>query len=489
MPADWAYTSLTQLSKALSSREVSAVEITTESIARIERLDAKINAVCVRDFDAALQAAKRADEAIARDERQPLLGIPITIKESINVAGLPTTWGIPHHRNFKADKDAVCVARTRAAGAVILGKTNVPLGLGDYQTFNEIYGTTSNPHDLGRSPGGSSGGAAAGLAAGYAPLAIGSDIGGSLRVPAAFCGVYAHKPSYGLAPTIGQTPPGMPSDSGVFDMAVVGPMARSAHDLNILLDTIAGPSEHDIGKAYQLNLPPSRHARISDFRVLVLDTHPLLPVEEDVRTAIGKLAQSLAKCGTSVARESGLLPDLAAAARLFSRMVFATFALGWPPEKRAAMIAKAAKLATGDISLEAERLRGVGMTYQEWMMGNAERDLLKARWRSLFDTFDAVICPVMPTLAPLHDQSRDPYTRTVNISGQPYGLLDQMAWPGTATVAGLPSTALPIDFSTSGLPVGVQIIGPWLEDRTPIMLAQLIEDQFGGFRAPREFSQ
>ena len=195
--SQWSFKTAVELSAALAAKKVSAVELAQDAIGRIERHDTKINAICVRDFDRGLDAARAADAALARGDSKPLLGIPMTVKESFNVAGLPTTWGIPPQKDFVPTAKTRCrFPRVKDAGGVILGKTNVPLGLGDWQSYNEIYGTTNNPFDLGRTPGGSSGGSSAALAAGYGPLSLGSDIGGSLRVPAFHCGVYAHKPTF-----------------------------------------------------------------------------------------------------------------------------------------------------------------------------------------------------------------------------------------------------------------------------------------------------
>jgi amidase len=205
--SQWSFKTAVEMSAALAAKKVSAVELAQDAIGRIERHDGKINAICVRDFDRGLEAARAADASLARGETRPLLGIPLTVKESYNIAGLPTTWGFVPQKDFKPAEDALSISRVKAAGGVILGKTNVPLGLGDWQSYNDIYGTTNNPFDLGRTPGGSSGGSSAALAAGYGPLSLGSDIGGSLRVPAFHCGVYAHKPTFALVPSRGHTPP------------------------------------------------------------------------------------------------------------------------------------------------------------------------------------------------------------------------------------------------------------------------------------------
>jgi len=485
--SQWSFKTAVELSAALAAKEVSAVELAQDAIGRIERHDTKINAICVRDFERGLAAARAADAALARGESRPLLGIPVTVKESYNIAGLPTTWGIPAQKNFTPAEDALSISRVKDAGAVILGKTNVPLGLGDWQSYNDIYGTTNNPFDLGRTPGGSSGGSSAALAAGYGPLSLGSDIGGSLRVPAFHCGVYAHKPTFALAPGRGHTPPPfapLPLDR---DLAVIGPMARSAADLSLLLDIIAGPDPLEAGKAYKLDLPPPRHGALKDFRVLVIDTDPVMPTDQVVRANIDKLATELGKAGVRIERESRLLPDFAASSRLYMRMLMSFLAASFPLEVYTGAQAAAAALPPGDTSLGAERLRGMAISHRNWLMDDVARARLRAQWRELFKTFDAVICPVMPTPAYPHDHSPEQESRRIIIDGEAHVYPDQLAWPGIATLPGLPATAIPTGFSPDGLPVGVQIVGAWLEDRTPLKLAELIEREFGGFKPPPMF--
>jgi amidase len=485
--SQWSFKTAVELSAALAARQVSAVELAQDAVDRIERHDQKINAVCVRDFERGLAAARAADAALARGETRPLLGIPMTVKESFNVAGLPTTWGNPAQKNFMPAEDALSICRVKDAGAVILGKTNVPLSLGDWQSYNEIYGTTNNPYDLGRTPGGSSGGSSAALAAGYGPLSLGSDIGGSLRVPAFHCGVYAHKPTFALAPSRGHTPPPIPPLPFDPDLAVIGPMARSAADLSLLLDTIAGPDPLEAGKAYRLELPAPRHNALKDFRVLVLDTDPVMPTNDAIRGTIDKLASNLDKAGVKVERHSPLLPDFAASSRLYMRMLMSFLGASFAPEIYAGAREAAAALPASDTSLAAERLRGMVESHRAWIMDDVARAGLRAQWRELFKTFDAVICPVMPTPAYPHDHSPDQEKRRITIDGKQHIYPDQLAWPGIATLPGLPSTAIPTGFAPDGLPVGVQIVGPWLEDRTTLKLAELIEREFGGFVPPPMF--
>jgi len=487
--SEWSYKSARELSQALKAKRVSALELAQDAIARIERHDGKVNAICVRDFERALEAARAADAAIAKGELRPLTGIPMTVKESYNMAGLPTTWGWVEQKDFVAKEDALAVARSKSAGAVVLGKTNVPVSLADWQSYNDIYGTTGNPFDLGRTPGGSSGGSSAALAAGYGALSLGSDIGGSLRAPAHFCGVYAHKPTYALVPSRGHTPPPFPPLPFDRDLAVVGPMSRSAGDLADLLDIIAGPDELDVGRGYRLDLLPARHDRIADFRVLVIDTHALMPTAASVRGAIETLAVRLAKSGAKVARESALLPDFTAAARLYMRMLLSFLTASFPLETYEKLKADAAKLEPGDQSLSAERLRGAALSHRDWIVADRMRTGLRAQWRALFREFDAVICPIMPTPAFPHDHEPDQTKRHISVDGREHPYLDQFVWPGVATCPGLPATSIPLGLSPEGLPVGAQIVGPWLEDRTPLKLAELIEREHGGFIAPEQLDR
>ncbi|MDE2372859.1 MAG: amidase [Hyphomicrobiales bacterium] len=481
---NWDYRTAKQLTDALQARKISARELVESTIARIIALDRRLNAVVVRDFDRAYEAAHAADAALAGGDRRPLLGVPLLVKESFNLAGTPTTWGIPAFKDWIAREDAVAVARLKAAGAIVLGKTNVPINLGDWQSYNEIYGLTNNPWDAGRTPGGSSGGSSAALAAGFGPLSIGSDIGGSLRVPAHYCGVYAHKPTFGLVPLRGHTPPGLPALPFDRDLSVVGPMSRSASDLALALDVIAGPDEWRDGVGYRLALPAPRHTEFRDFRALVIDTHPLLPTAATVRHALDRLAQRLVKAGIKIGRESPLLPDLADSARLYMRLLMPVFAARWPLQDYNEARNAAAALAPDDFSLIAERARGLVLDHRDWMAADILRSKLREQWRALFREWDVVLCPPMPTPAFPHDHSAPYSARQIEIDGKAYPYSDQLVWPEIATTPGLPATAAPIDRSDSGLPIGVQIVGPYLEDRTTIAFAALMEREFGGFVTP-----
>ncbi|MFB8000875.1 amidase [Nocardia sp. NPDC056000] len=479
------YLSAEELATALRGGEVTSLELTEEAIARIELDDKAINAICVPDFDRARAAAQRADQARARGEDGPLLGIPVTVKESYNIAGLPTTWGMPENRDFVPAADAEQVARITAAGAVILGKTNVPYMLQDIQTFNDIYGVTNNPWDHARTSGGSSGGSAAALAAGFGALSLGSDIAGSLRTPAHFCGVYAHKPTLGLASTRGMVPPHAPALPSPHDLAVVGPMARTVRDLTLLLDIMAGPDPQTLGIAYRLALPPARHDRLADFRVLIIEDHPLIPTGSAVRTALDDVAETLTRNGARVDRHSPLLPDLTEAAILYVELLTSFAAAGFPLERYEQIRAQAAQLDPTNRGYDTAWLRGPAFTHRDWIRADNLREQHRRQWRELFTEYDIVLCPITPTPAFPHDHEHSLGERLIDIDGSPHPFHNQLAWAGVATMPGLPATAIPAGRSPEGLPVGVQLIGPMYEDRTPLRLAELLEREIGGFQPPR----
>jgi amidase len=314
-------------------------------------------------------------------------------------------------------------------------------------------------------------------------VSLGSDIGGSLRNPAHYCGVYAHKPTIGLVPGRGHTPPGLPALPVESDLAVIGPMARTAADLALLLDVLAEPDPLSTGVAYRLALPAPRHAELADHRVLVVDTHPSIPTAASVRTAIGNLADALTKAGARVERESPLLPDQADAARVYMHLLTSTLGSRYPSEVYEQVLAAAAGLDPADVSLAAERTRGTVLSHRDWILADGRRAVLRQRWQELFAEFDVVIYPVAPTPAFPHDHS-PMGSRRITIDGSDHDYLDPLALAGVATLPGLPATALPIGLSDEGLPIGVQAIGPMYGDRTTIRFAELVERELGGFTPP-----
>jgi len=452
---DYARSTAGSLAEAVAAGEVSALELADAAIAAIEAGDEAINAVVVRDFERGRAAAKAADAARARGERGALLGVPMTVKEAHNVGGLPTTWGMAHWKDFIAPQDSVGVQRLKSAGAVILGKTNVPPMLSDWQSANPVYGRTNNPHDLTRSPGGSSGGSAAALAAGYVPLEFGSDIGGSIRVPSHFCGTYGHKPSYDLIPQRGHMPPGV--DGTGTPLGVIGPMARTASDLRLALDVLAGPAGLD-AVGYRAELPAARGRRLADFRVLILDRHPAAQVDSEILKAIDDVALLLGKAGAKVARDSNLLPDLAAAHQLYMGMLMTAMSRGAPQQ------------------------RDPPVTAHQWMDMQDGQMAVRRRWAELFDSFDIVLAPTLGVAAFPHadDDGLSWAARTLKIDGRDTPFGDQLAWPGMAVLGHLPATAFPVGRTAGGLPIGLQAMGPYLEDYTTIAFAEAMERELAG---------
>lgn len=448
--------SASELAQAVRAKSVSALELTDAAIARIEALDGPINAVVVRDFDRARTQARQVDLAVALGADLPLAGVPMTVKECFNIAGLPTTFGLEMARNYRPTEDAAAVRRLKDAGAVILGKTNVAAGLADYQVDNPIYGRTHNPHDLTRSCGGSSGGSAAALAAGMVPLELGGDAGGSIRVPASFCGVYGHLSSFPLISLEGHGPPG----GGVIvgrAWAAAGPMARTARDLELALKVLSGPEGRD-AVAYRLDLPPPRHDRLSGYRLFVLTQHPTASVDDEIVGAIDALAAELEKAGASVTRESPLLPSLADSHALVEKFAW-TYKTGMNPD--------------------APEPKGTVKDYYDCLIA---QEMLRRRWDDFFKAFDVVIAPCHATPAFTQFDDRDPWpglNRTLRINGADVPFAPQTAWPLIAGMPHLPATAAPIGRTRDGLPIGAQFIGPFLEDLTTIAFAGQVASAFG----------
>lgn len=477
------YLSASELISMLSTRKISSQELLDETIARIESLDKTINAIPVRDFDRARQQAKIIDAAIAKGEKTPLSGLPMSLKESFNIEGLPTSWGNNEFKNWRPAEDALAVSRLKKAGAVIIGKSNVPFMLQDWQTYNDLHGVTNNPWDVSVTPGGSSGGSAAALAAGFVALEVGSDLAGSLRTPAHFCGIYTHKPTQNIIPLRGTSAPTMiPLPTG-HDLAVAGPMARSAKDLELGLSILAGPDEMLSGKGFELKLPKPRHQRLQDFRVLVLDEHPLLPTAASVVKPLNELTENLIKLGVNITRDVKKIIDNAKITRTYMQFLGAFVGACLPPDIYEYFKVQAGELKNDDQSLGAFFLRGSISTHRDLFLATQMREAFRQQFRAIFNDYDVIICPVMPTPAFAHDHS-DVLKREINIDGNRYSYNDQLTWISLATLFGLPATVAPLALTEHGLPVGVQIIGDYLEDLTTIQFAHLLEREFGGFIIP-----
>lgn len=478
-----AFSSATDLAQLIQQKQVSSLELTRYYIERIERFDDALNAVVVQNFERALEAAKLADASLARGHRLgPLHGVPMTIKETFHVSGLPTTWGVPEQRDHLAPSDATVVERLKAAGAHVMGKTNVPLRLGDWQTYNDIYGTTRNPWDTERSPGGSSGGSAAALAAGLTGLEFGSDIGGSIRNPSHFCGVYGHKPTYGIVPTHGHNPLGVVSAP---DLNVVGPMARSAEDLELALEVVAGPDRFR-SPGWRLALPPPKARTLRGLRVAIWPKEAFAPTSAEISDRVQAVGEALARAGAVVSDLAR--PDISPkdAYDTYLSLLGSTGLVNLPDAYYAANQAAAAALDANDASPLAVLTRARVLDHRSWSDHDEARTRDRLRWRAFFDDWDVVICPISATTAYAHDH-RPKLERVLAVDTAWTSHYEHYFWVGLATVAYLPSTAFPSGLSRDGLPIGLQIIGPEYGDRTTIEVARLIARELGGFRAPAGF--
>jgi amidase len=476
----YAFWSAIELARELRAKKLSSRELTEFYLRRIEKYDPAINAVVVRDFERALAAADRADAALARGESLgPLHGIPMTIKEAYDVEGLPTTWGIPAFANHRASSDAAVVQSLRRAGAHFLGKTNVPIHLADFQSYNEIYGTTNNPWNPERTPGGSSGGSSAALAAGLCALESGSDIGGSIRNPAHFCGVYGHKPTYGVVPIQGHSLPGMVAAP---DIAVVGPMARSAEDLALSLELMAGADAFHV-RGWRLALPRPEKTSLSDYRVAVWPTDPVCPVSTPVADRVQALADRLARLGASVSDRARPPFDPLESHRIYGAMLHGQLSAGVADEAFDTMRETAQTLDPNDPSERALAFRGTVQFHRDWVRATHRRARLRQQWTAFFEDWDVLLCPQMPTTAFPHDH-REFGERRIEVDGQGLEYFRQVFWSGLVTVAYLPSTVFPTGAAADGLPIGVQAVSAEFNDYACIDFARLMAREIGGFEAP-----
>jgi amidase len=476
---DLSFASATELARLIRSGKVSSVELLEHYFGRIDRLNAPINAVIAEDREGARKRAAAADAAIARgDVWGPLHGVPMTVKESYDIAGYRTTWGIPAMKDNVATRDALSIQRLKRAGAVIFGKTNVPLRLADFQSYNDIYGTTNNPWNVDRTPGGSSGGSAAALAAGLTGIETGSDIGGSIRNPAHFCGVFGHKPTWNLLPPRGHAMPGVLAPS---DISVIGPLARSARDLETATLAMAGPDEI-AGCGLTLSLPRLGKPA-SALHVAVWSDDAVCPVSRAVRERVEAVGAALADAGANVDTEAR--PDFGASAssETFQFLLQATMTARAPDEDYAALQAQVAALEDDDTSFRARTLRAQAASFRDWFRHNEIRTHLRWAWHAFFERFDVLLTPIMPTSAFPHDHG--PFgARTVDVDGVQRPYFEQVFWAGLAGVSLLPATIVPTGPDQNGLPIGVQIIGPEYGDLTTIAIAQLLEQAGFAFQPP-----
>jgi len=456
---DIAFRSATEIAGMLVRREISSVELTRLQLDRIAAINPPINAVVELNPEAALAAAATADLATARgDAVGPLHGVPMTVKDSFDAAGLHTTWGNPAFRDYVPETDSTVVGRLRQAGAIVIGKTNVHFMLSDFgQTANELYGVTNNPWDTTRTPGGSSGGGAAALTAGLTYLEYGSDLVGSIRIPASFCGVYGIKPTAGIVPLTGfavpYTPPGPRS---MTYLSAIGPLARSVGDLRTALRTTAGPEYPEtISTAW--SLAPPRHRRLQDFRVGVVLDDGAAPVSSEVRAALSNAVDALATTGAKIIT-------------------------GWPERVDAQQQSESFGFQVG-LFFAFQEGGSDFATLTEVVQQESRRMAARQAWDDYFRDVDVFLCPSNFTPAFPHD-TRPFSDRTVSTpdGDRPYD--SQPFWVSHASLAGLPAVVAPIGSTAGGLPVGAQIIGPRFEDDTAMTFAELLTDVVGGYLRP-----
>jgi amidase len=469
------YSTAGEMLAALRARKVSSMELVEMHLKRIKERDGALNAIPVRTEDRARAAARSADAALARGQRAPLLGVPMTLKESTQTAGLPQTAGISPLKDYRPSNDGPVAAAVFGAGACLLGKTNIPVALGDWQADSPIYGRTNNPWDLKRTPGGSTGGGGAALAAGMTPLEIGSDIGGSIRVPGAYCGVYGHRPSETAIPREGSFPlADLPNPAAL--MGVQGPLARSAEDLELLFDVVAGPVlGEDAG--WKLALPQARHAQLKDFRVAVMPAMPWVKPAAEMQSKVEALAQFLSQRGAKVAQAMPAF-DFEQYFRDYLTLLTVQTTQAQSRAEREAT----AKAAANDGLLGAQAL-GMTIDAADYLALLRRRELARAAWRAYFNDWDVLIGP-MTLDAAFEHQSGEFNDRVLRIDNEtvPYAL--NLTYPMWAIFAGQPSTAFPAGLNRAGLPLGLQAIGPYLEDRTTMRFAQLLEREWQGFQPP-----
>jgi amidase len=476
-----AFQSALQLAAAIRERKLGCRELLELYLRRIEHHNPALNAIVWLDGDGARKRADAADAALARGEIWgPLHGVPMTIKESYDVVGMPTTWGMPELKSNMPRRNALTVDRLLAAGVVLFGKTNVPLLLADWQSFNAVYGTTNNPWDVSRVPGGSSGGSAAALAAGLTGIEAGSDIGASIRNPAHYCGVFGHKPTYGIVPWWGQALPGTYAPS---DIAVVGPMARSAGDLAVALEVMAGPDEID-GAGWRLELPAPRKKRLAEYRVALMLDDRNAEVDRELQDVLQRLGDFLAKAGAQVSDKARPDIDTDEAQRVYIRLLRAATSGRQGQEVFARNLEIAKGLAANDDSYFARMTRANVLHHRDWLATNQTRHKMRHAWANFFREYDLLLCPAASSVAFPHDHKGERHERTIKVNGKDVPTTDQLFWAGYSCVAYLPATVAPAGLAKSGLPVGVQIVGPQYGDRTCIDFARLLETEYRAFVPP-----
>lgn len=480
--SDILYATAIETARAIADKHMSAVEVLDAHFARVDAINPTINAIIWQDREAARAEARACDAETARGEsRGPLHGVPVTVKESFDLAGAPTTWGIPEWKNNIARTDSDAVKRYRAAGAVVFGKTNVPLKLADWQSFNDIYGSTANPWDTSRTPGGSSGGAAAALATGMTALEVGSDIGSSIRNPAHYCGVFGLKPTWAAVSMQGHLPEGWHAD---IDIGVGGPLARSADDLTLAFDLLKGPSRFEASQ-WASNLRPDPRNHVREFRVALMAGDPAVQVDTAYLEALSAFADRLEAAGATVIRDR--LPDIDSEAHftLYLKLLGAAMSGGMSDADVAATIAPFADQPADVQRIFGTRVAGTAISHREWLDLNNRRLAARLAFDAFFEDVDILLAPVCAGPAFLRNETPPRFSRRIDINGKQVLETEQLFWSGYSGVVGIPSAVGPMD-RIGGLPVGYQAIAGHGRDYTALAFARAVEAEFGGFVPPPE---
>ena len=476
------FNSAHEILEKIKQREVSSLEVLESFLAQVEKVNPTINAIIALDIERAKEKAIEADNKInLKSKLGPLHGLPMTIKDAFEVEGIVSTGGNPAWKDNIPKRNAEAVQRLVDAGAIIFGKTNVPFLSSDLQSFNKIYGTTNNPWDLERTPGGSSGGSAAALAAGMTPLELGSDIGGSIRVPAHFCGLYGHKPSYNIISEVGHMPPPPGSILTGNGLSVAGPLARSPEDLEIALDVLVSAQEQD-SQAWKVKLPKARTKKITELKIAVWPDEPYAEADNEITNLIKDTAKDLKHAGAKV--ETVDLPiSFEEIDKIYSLLLNPLMLAGSPKETFETLAKLNESLDPNDVSELAKVARGSVLKHADWVLVNAMRQNMRQKWREFFNKFDVILCPTCITPAFKHNHN-PVHERKLTINGKDDEYLRATLWAGPAVSAGLPSTNVPIGMSSNNLPISMQITGPYLEDKTCLEVAKVVRNIRGGFKIP-----
>lgn len=481
-----------ELVRELSDGTLTSEAVTQHFLDQIRRHNGSINAVVTVDEEQALKKARAADEKRAGGANLgPLHGLPLTLKDTWEVAGMTCTAGARALRDYTPRHHADVVQRLEDAGAIVVGKTNVPIYATDLQSYNKLFGVSNNPFNTDHTPGGSSGGAAAALAAGMTPLEVGSDLAGSIRTPAHFCGVFGHKPSRALVSFRGHIP-GPPGTQSRPDLAEGGPLARNAKDLQLLLDVIAGPTPLD-ARTWTISMAPATVSSLDQARVGLWLEDPLCPIEQELTDGYRALGRELEQRGALVANAQHPLLDLEHILPPYFNLLGSLLSTSLKPAQRRQMLwvarlEKWLKLLGPLTAFVGEYGRGVNQPVHQWIAVSETREKMRAEIASLFEEFDVLLTPVTPTTAIRHDHSQPVFKRRIAVAGQPRAYMDQFCWIAFATLLGLPATSVPVGRSKDGLPFNVQVIGAPGKDLTTLRFAELLEQAgLAGFTPPAGF--